>query len=267
MAQPRSLGYRTDFMLTRFDGTVEDRGDHWTVKTPSNPDFTWGNCLVFKQPPRAGDADAWEAAYERELGEAGHHLMGWDCPDGAVGEIDQFVERGYALDQGVVLASGRVVPPPRPNTDLRVRVVETDDEWRATQATLKAAFGEQRGYETESQMRFVERQVARYRAMTRAGLGAWFGGWIGDELAGSLGIFHEGELGRFQLVGVDPKFRKRGVCGSLVYGAARMAFAEMRVRTLVICADATYHAWRVYASVGLAVTERLMAVRRLQTRS
>lgn len=69
-----------------------------------------------------------------------------------------------------------------------------------------------------------------------------------------------GDLGRFQLVGTDPRFARRGVCSTLVHDASRWALTELGVDALVIAADAEYHAARVYESVGFRPTERLCAL-------
>lgn len=100
------------------------------------------------------------------------------------------------------------------------------------------------------------RKMERYRAMARKGLGAWFGAFLGGQLVGDLGMFVEGDIGRFQSVGTYPDFRRRGVCGTLVFHAAVHALEKMQVQTLVMVADLHYHAARIYESVGFAAAER-----------
>lgn len=103
---------------------------------------------------------------------------------------------------------------------------------------------------------FKERQMARYRGMVRAGLGHWFGAFLEGRLVADLGVFRDGELGRFQSVGTHPNFRRRGICGTLVYRAASYAYEAMGIRTLVMVADEHYHAARIYESVGFRPTEK-----------
>ncbi len=96
--------------------------------------------------------------------------------------------------------------------------------------------------------------------MQARGLGRWFGALVDGEVAGALGVVRYGDIGRFQLVGTDPRYGRRGVCSTLVHDAARVAFDEMKVRTLVMAADATYHAAKVHEAVGFTPTERLHAL-------
>ena len=57
-----SLGFRTDLaLLERSGSTIDDRGDHLVITTPSNPGFYWGNFLLLDQVPaaeRVGDGSS-----------------------------------------------------------------------------------------------------------------------------------------------------------------------------------------------------------------
>ena len=95
-------------------------------------------------------------------------------------------------------------------------------------------------------------------------MGQWWGARIDGTMAGSLGLVRVDDVpgrsvGRFQLVGVDPAFGRRGVGSTLVHHVARRALFEDGLDTLVMCADATYHAAKVYESVGFKPTEKLVA--------
>ena len=54
-----SLGYLTDLFFSDFDGLTTDRGEYLVIQTPANPDFYWGNYLIFANPPAKGDFDRW----------------------------------------------------------------------------------------------------------------------------------------------------------------------------------------------------------------
>ena len=61
-----SLGWRTELIFARFDGQVVDRGDHLLVLTPTNPGYWWGNFLLFRHAPGAGDFERWTALFDKE---------------------------------------------------------------------------------------------------------------------------------------------------------------------------------------------------------
>ena len=54
------LGWATDIAVLEHAGsTVEDRGDHLIVRTPRNPTFHWGNCVLVTDPDAVDDAQRW----------------------------------------------------------------------------------------------------------------------------------------------------------------------------------------------------------------
>ena len=86
-------------------------------------------------------------------------------------------------------------------------------------------------------------------------MGHWYGAYLHDQLVGDLGIFFEQSIGRFQNVETHPDYRRQGICSTLVYECSKIAFETYGVQTLVMEADANYHAARIYESVGFQKTE------------
>jgi len=107
---------------------------------------------------------------------------------------------------------------------------------------------------------FKRQQMARYRAMVRAGWGQWFGAFLDNRLVADLGLFCREGIGRFQTVGTHPDYRRRGICGTLVYQAACYGFEHLDAQTLVMIADEAYHAAKIYESVGFTPSEHLVAL-------
>jgi hypothetical protein len=262
----RSLGYRTDLTLVAFDGQVDDRERYVVVRTPSNPDFWWGNFILY---PEAPTDRSWLEDLEREFPGAGSHLLAWDRPDGEAGAAELYVPDGFEIDESAILSATResIHRSPRWNDDVVIHPIENETQWVLAEHALTAAFAVNGRGTLEEQRLFVERQLGRYRAMQAKGVGQWFTAHLDGEVAGALGVVRQGDIGRFQLVGTDPRFGRRGVCSTLVYSAARTALEEMGLHTLVMAADATYHAARVYESVGFERTERLIALIRRPPRS
>lgn len=270
----RSVGYRTDLFLVAFDGAVEERARYTVVRTPSNPDFWWGNFLLYPDAPGAragerGHEGSWLDDHMREFPDAKARLLAWDRPDGHRGELEAFLHEGFAIDESSILTAtpASIHRPARWSGDVAVAALETDAHWAGAARALTNAFAPNRSGTIDDLRLFVERQLLRYRAMQAKGLGLWFGAFVGGEIAGALGVVRVGALGRFQLVGTDPRFGRRGVCSTLVHGAARHALDEMGVNELVMAADATYHAAKIYESVGFVATERLVALLRRPPRS
>jgi GNAT superfamily N-acetyltransferase len=246
----QSLGYRSDLIFTNFDGKVEDRGSYLVVRTLTNPNFFWGNLLIFDRPPYNSDVEKWKALFKREFTDPSiyHMTFAWDSPAGEVGDVSRFVEHGFDLQKQVVLATSQVTMPLKFDSALTVRPLTAGHEWdRMIEIQTDSAHGHLPRNEWE---RFYESQSTRYRKMNQAGLGHWFGGFLDNELVAGLGIFHDGEIGRYQIVSTHPDYRRRGVCGALVYHSAQFALRDMKLKKLVMCADQDYHAARIYESVG-----------------
>ncbi len=261
----RSLAFRTDLFLVSQWGEVIPREHYVVVRSPSNPQFWWGNFLLYREPPTLDDAGdgGWLADYQREIPFGVAPLLAWDRPDGARGETSAFEALGFAIDEGTILTATAhdLVRPSRFNDALEVRPLSSDREWHDAVHAQANAFSPRRSGTVEDLRNFVERQYAIYRRLHDQGLGCWWGAWVSGKLVGSLGLVRvDNELGRFQLVGVDPEYGRRGVCSTMIHHVARRALHEEGLRTLVMAADATYHAARVYESCGFQLTEHLVAL-------
>ncbi len=257
----RSLGYQTDLFFPRFDAEVTDRGDYMVVRTPSNPTYYWGNFLLFAHPPTESDFERWRTLFVDEIGsppQVKHQAFGWDGMKGEVGELVAFFNAGFNLEDSIVLATKTVSRPEKYNEDVQIRPLTEDWEWDAVLENHVSCRDE---IHSEASYRsYSARQLARYRAMSDAGLGCWFGGFLGGRLAADLGLFVSDGIGRFQQVGTHPDFRRRGICGALVHQCSEYAFQRMGAEKLVIVADAHYHATGIYESVGFRAVERQMGI-------
>lgn len=246
----QSLGLRSELIFTDFDGQVEDRGAYLVVRTLTNPNFFWGNLLIFDRPPQISDFEEWTALFKKEFTDPSiyHMTFAWDSPQGIIGEISRFEANGFELEKKIVLATSSVNPPPKINHDLIVKPIHTDREWdQMMKIQVDSAHDHLPRHEWES---FYRSQSVRYREMAKAEMGYWFGGFLGDRLVGGLGVFHNGEIGRYQQVCTHPDYLRRGICGTLVYESGRYALSRMGLKQLVMCADPEYHAARIYESVG-----------------
>ena len=80
-----TLGFRTDLaLLERGGSTIDDRGDHLVVRTPSNPTFYWGNFLLLDHVPAADRVDEWLERFVDAFPEARHRALGFDDPRATV---------------------------------------------------------------------------------------------------------------------------------------------------------------------------------------
>ena len=257
-----SLGWETDLIFACFDGQVVDRGNHLLVRTPGNPTFWWGNFLLFHHAPAVGDLERWMALFDEEIAsvqaESRHRAFGVDVREHLM-LPPEFAAAGFTLNEATVLTLAReqlLAPSKVLPAGIEFRVLELPRDSAAV--VDKQVTVDERRYEAGGYRVFAQRQMDRYAAMQRAGLGHWFGLVADVEgrqvLVASCGLFRDPAsadgLGRFQYVSTHPAWRRRGLCTALVHAACRHGFEAMALRTLVMVADPDDVAIGVYESLG-----------------
>lgn len=256
----RSLSYQTDLIFIREDGEVIDRGHYSVIRTHSNPNYFWGNLLLFEKPPQKDDFTLWTELFKKEFSDPRiyHQTFAWDSPQGELGQVTAFLQDGFKLEKGVTLTAQSVHLPQKHCPELTIRSISSEAEWESVIRIHVSCSNHELG--AQEMEKFYRSQTERYKKLIAKNQGHWFGGFLKEKIVASLGIFQEGELGRYQLVGVDPQFQRRGICGSLVFQTAQFAFSKMGVGTLVMVADEDYHAAKIYESVGFKPTEKLLGL-------
>ncbi len=240
-----SLGFRTDVALRVLEGAeVTDRGDYLVIRTPDNPDFWWGNFLLFDRLPGPGQGQEWLARFAAEFPAARHVALGVDTTDDAE-TPEEFAAAGLETDRATVLTAAQLRPPAHPNTEAEIRPLEGDDDWRQSVDLAVRCFD---GGEPGD---FLERRAAARRRLTQTGAGIWFGAFENGRLLAQLGLFDVGDgYARYQHVETEPKARRRGLAGTLVWTAGRYGREVLDTSTFVIVADPADAAIRIYRACG-----------------
>lgn len=268
---PRSLVWATDLDTLPLDRVVERRDGYVLIRSPSNPTYYWGNLLLFDRAPRAGDGARWEELFERAFADdprVEHRTFAWDESGGVQGAAqEEFVARGYELDQsvGLVADAGQVQPHPRENREVCVRTLDpaggADEELWDAVVELQVA-GREEGHDEASFREFARPRLEARRALFREGRGAWYVALdpASNEVVASCGIVVAGGRGRFQVVDTALAFRRRGICSRLVVAAARHSAEVHGAVRFVIVADVGYHALGLYESLGFERREHVVGV-------
>ncbi len=242
-----SPGWATDLEILRLTGsTVEDRGDHLVVRTPSNPDYHWGHCLYVSDDATVEDP-------ERRLTTFTSTFPGVGWVAVALSRMPRDVAAwsalGLPLEQDEALTT-RTPPALTPPPGYQVRAL-TGADWDRSIAHALAENARTGSYDAAVHRRFTERQVAARRELSDRGLGATFGAFHGDDLVAELGIVRCGTVARYQSVGTAEPHRRRGLAGHLLGEAARWSAARGCDRWVIVT-DAGNPAGRVYRAAGFA---------------
>jgi len=223
------------------------------VTHPDVPEFRGGNLLVFERPPEVEVFDRWCGLFDRSIGVPpafGYRAFGWDGLDGEVGDPTPFIAAGFELERSVLLAAPRLLPPERPNREVRLAAVNDDAGWEAA-VDVQASESVRPGYRG-----LVSGVMRANRRAAEAGHGVWWGAFAGDVMVATMGVFRVGELARTQAIVTRAGWRGRGIASTLLHHAAERARAAWGTDLLVLEADADSPALSLYQRVGLAPIER-----------
>lgn len=259
--QVNSLGYRTDLMVRRMEGSeVTAYPDHVAVRSPGHPGFWWGNFILLAAAPQPREAAGWLARFAELFPEAGHVALGLDTASPEAAERSGLPEAGLRIERSTVLTTDVVQPPPHVNRSADYRPLAGDADW---QQSLDLRLAADDGNEATANLMFYELRTADARRVAENGHGAWFGAFDHGRLIAQLGIFSDGGgVARYQNVETDPDWRRSGLAGTLVWRAGQWALSELRARKLVIVADPAAEAIRLYRSVGFHDAETQIAFQR-----
>jgi RimJ/RimL family protein N-acetyltransferase len=268
MNTPRDLSYRTDFIFHRLNGEIEEHETFWVVRTPSNPDFWFGNLILFKTAPQAGDYARWMQEHAMVWGDSLNHVtFGWD--EEREGEVTPFLDAGFIRSHGVVLTLDQLPSDPRINPNLEVRPLSSPAEWESNLALQTEVDSEDYDYPGDHET-YRRRRFASYQRLVAEGHGYWWGAFQDGQLVGSMGLYFDEtrEVGRFQNVATRASHRRQGVCRSLLTAASEDAFSQVGAQRLVIVTgieDEREAAREAYRNFGFHMHSQTYAIERRPT--
>jgi ribosomal protein S18 acetylase RimI-like enzyme len=261
------LGWQSHLLACRFGAEVIERDDCVVLRTPDNPTYYWGNCLILPDVPRDGDVDRWLARFDDEIArrqpESRHVAIGVDAsvlghalPRWRAAGVDEFDDMAVlALEPAGLIDA----PPPRVPT-VELRRMQLDDELElAVEAQVAARDA---SFEAEGYRLFRRRSMQRVAAMHAAGIAQWYGAFVDGVLAADCGLVHDHRTARFQYVETQVAWRRRGLCRALVTAVCRDAFVRLGLARLVMCADPHDVAIDIYRAVGFEQLETFWCLQR-----
>ncbi|MCS3457353.1 ribosomal protein S18 acetylase RimI-like enzyme [Aeromonas sp. BIGb0405] len=252
-------GFATDLLFDRYQGEVSAHPHFWAVRTPTAPDYYFGNYLLLSAAPSDRDKGWLEQSFDKLIAtdpRVRHRTFQWPLAEGQNSRVAGFVATGYQYMECVVLTLERaqlLTPPDSAGAHIRPFTATDWADWLALELEEREP-----DYPAESYLAYLESRQRLYQTMTDDGLGNWWGLWQGDQLAASCGLFFTATLGRFQLVRTRQAWRNRGLCKLLLARVAEQGL--IRVPQLVIVADEQYHAQRVYRDLGFIPTARIASL-------
>jgi len=272
-----SLGFRTDLALRVLEGSeLTEHPDCVVLRSPANPAFRWGNFLLLRGWPRAGETLDWMERFKKEFPAADYVALGLDVtgaagPDGPMGAAGtakpdpaaeaELRDAGFTTDVATVLTATTVSRPAHVNRQAEFRPLASDEDWRQANELAITCFP---GGPAERE--FMSLRTATRRQLAGTSHGAWFGAFVDHRLVAQLGVFTAPEQDptvRFQDVQTHPGARRQGLAGSLLCTAASYAADVLGARTQVIVADPAGEAISLYRSLGFTDREQQVSLERV----
>ena len=239
-------GWATYLAIEEMSGSlVEDRGDHLVVRTPANPQYHWGNCVLVTDPAAVDDADRWVGAFQVAFPGAAWVAIGLVRPPD---DERAWTGRGLALEVEEALTTC-TLPRAAPLPDGYTARELAGDDWERSVAFAVEENDRLRQEHPATYEPFVRNQVAARRGLAERGAAAFFGAFAGDDLVAELGIVRCGTTARYQSVMTHVDHRGRGLASHLLGVAARWA-GDRGCDRWVIVTEATNPAGRVYRTAG-----------------
>jgi GNAT superfamily N-acetyltransferase len=250
-------GWRTGFLVHGPEALISERETMIVLRTPSNPNYYWGNCLVLPQAPRDEDLLHWLAVFDAEIGAlqpASRHVT--------IGINDLYRDEpmpswraaGFELhiESVMRLLPGELRPPTKPpQGEVLVRPIDFASE---VPAIVELECQEEGPFEPAGYRRHRYVRFERYAQMHAEARLQWFGVWCDGVLAASCGLMREraeaASVARFQHVFTHPAWRRRGLCSALVQQVSRYAFDQWQVGEIYMLADVGDVAIHIYRALG-----------------
>jgi len=243
---PISLGRQTDLAILELTGSqMETYGDHIVVKTPSNPNYHWGNFILVLDPAKINDSSFWVSRFEQEFPDK--DWVALDLPE-MPSDTLSWEKQGIVLEKLDVLSSDSTPNKAPLPSGYTTRTFQSSD-WEFLIRQEIAEFAREYDYELEKLEAFVKETNAMRQRLCREENAAWFGAFKGDDLAASLGVIKCSKTARYQSVETQPDHRRRGLASHLL-GIAATWSEQKGCDKWVIVTEETNDAGRVYRRAG-----------------
>jgi GNAT superfamily N-acetyltransferase len=248
----RSIGLASDALVMQGQSVFEDHPNRIVMRTPDEPNYWHGNLVIMKA---LGDPISDVAHFARDFPDATHSTVVWDVPD-----LDPEPLRAALHDHSVdtfdVLALRQTIQTSPIPEGIDIRPVS---DWDGL-SQLQSEVGVEEGYDPATHTPFLIRRNAARRAQIVKGMGQWFGAYDGGVLVGSMGLFHDTKIARYQSVETRATHRRRGICAAMLAQTCTWALARAPDALPVIVAEAESGAGRLYRRMGFALIERMVEV-------
>ena len=241
-----SPGWETDLSILALGGSeIETFDNHLVVRTPTNPEYHWGNCLLVLDPASVDLNEKWVERYRSVF--PNNNWIAIGLPQ-MPSNVAAWNKQGITLEQLDVLSTSSL-PKSQPLAGGYSSRHFDEQDWETLTRREISYLLAEGGYEPAATESFVIESNSSRRRLCAEGNAAWFGAYLEDELVASLGIVKCGTTARYQSVETSEAHRGKGLASHLL-GLAASWSQEQGSKRWVIVTEETNAAGRVYRRAG-----------------
>lgn len=261
---PTSAILSTDLNLLPEDTVWRNGANAIYVRTPTAPNFFWGNYMIVLQSSSKRTAAQLLEDFQQNF-DCEHIAIAWDGEaKPARATIDSFVQSGFEIEHCCGMSYAQASLPEITTDTTIVRSIDSDKDWQRVVSLQQLMLGEDAS--TADRQLTVQR-FRRFRKLVSQGNGFWLGVFCDEELIADLGLFAFNGVARFQQIETHPEFRRRGHCTSLVVSALHKARQDFGPIDFALEAEANSAAMVLYQKLGFETKETLVSAFKAPNRS
>ena len=241
-----SSDWKTDLEILKLTGSeIIQNIDYLIIRTPTNPNYHWGNFLMVLDPNSVDSATRWIGTFQNEFPYANWTSIGLPCMPR---KIDAWESNGINLEQLEIMTTQQLPIFSTLSDEYTSRIISGDD-WellinKEIQENLDSGQFDHLVHE-----KFVRDTNRSRKSLCDAGKASWFGVFHDDSLVANLGIVACDNIGRYQSVETNQAHRRKGLASHLIRIAADWA-REKSCNEFVIITESTNNAGLLYKKVG-----------------
>lgn len=254
-----SLGLKTNLHLNSMSSEITYKKNYIVIKTPSRPDFIWGNYIIITNLPKQNQYHQLTSIFKHEITTDSIDFISIAFDINLTNDINinDFVEKGFNVFVTKILIATKVFIPKAMNREIIVKEFEEknwedyidihyEDDWH---------YGNK-----DEQIEFLRKEADAFKKLVFSGRAKRYGAFIKDKIIADVGVFWENGIARFNNVSTHRDKRRIGACSTLIYIVSSELLQNKEIKTLVMEADEEYHAAKIYESIGFHPLEKLICL-------
>ena len=247
-----TIGLKSDILFFNFRNDVQEKNDYFVLSTQNNPDFYWGNYLVFKNPLSLGDFNIWKKHYRDEFfhnENIKHMCFSW-AGDPCYSELNKFKENNFSfLEKMVMITNKEKFKCKYFNNEIVCKRMVTNDDWNKV---LNFQLKINESLSNKKSKSYIEKRILEFKMYTNNNFGYWYAAFINGEIVSDIGLYWNHEFARLHNLKTLNEYRRKGIAQTLI----KFAIDDSQQMLFTLDAEEKGLAINMYKSLGFIFKEK-----------